>query len=132
MANPEKIKSALKIGSALINSVVPVLEKYLPPRSLEEILDKIYVEDLISQYNKLCNEILAPFQQETAWMIEWIHPVDRQGPLWRAGAIRSSVDDWTDDPNQGIRFSRKSDAEKVIDGLSYSARLLCATEHQWE
>lgn len=62
---------------------------------------------------------------EYAWMIERRSVIGNESapPLWWDGR------DFSPDPNAGIRFARKEDAQKVIDthGLMHST----ATDHGW-
>jgi hypothetical protein len=54
---------------------------------------------------------------EEAWMIE-----DAGGAWWTG-------DGWSRDPNAGIRFARKVDAERVVAALAIGSAT--ATGHMW-
>jgi hypothetical protein len=64
---------------------------------------------------------------ETGWMIE-----KKDAPIWWAGfPARHGAMSWTIDPNIGIRFARKVDAELCAIAQGYSLSSVKATEHEW-
>jgi len=69
------------------------------------------------------------------WMIEY-HFDDTNGPhFWTGDYINHTGKiEWTTNPNHGVRFSRKCDAEMVMVGV-LGLKLPClnvlAVEHEW-
>ncbi len=59
-------------------------------------------------------------KDETAWLIE---------KQQNGGAIWYGVNDWTNDPSNVVRFSRKQDAEAVINNWGMTDCIV--TEHMW-
>ena len=71
-----------------------------------------------------------PSDPEVAWLIE--ATTDR-GPIW-FGVRPSGQFGWHSDASSATRFSRKVDAESLIEPLSqiFQRLSLFATEHSWE
>ena len=65
---------------------------------------------------------------EVAWLIELKQSVSRT-PTWY-GETDEGVLGWTSDHMKAIRFSRKWDAEKVMDDIGVSEAFVC--EHAWD
>jgi hypothetical protein len=84
---------------------------------------------------------------ESGWMIEATQKeielliahrfLEGSDPIWWTGINENIMSEgfasWSHDPNDGVRFCRKEDAERVIIGLGYSLDNLWmkATEHIW-
>ena len=69
---------------------------------------------------------------ETAWLIEIPMSTFGGPPVWWAGNYRTGSlnDSWSEDSLKAVRFSRKEDAQAVIDG-TLRLKEAVATEHQW-
>ena len=64
---------------------------------------------------------------ESGWLIE--NSQYGEGPHWWTGHMFDD-DDWTKDSLQAVRFSRKEDAQKIIDYIGWNYGIT-ATAHQW-
>jgi len=65
---------------------------------------------------------------ETGFMIEKHNPM----PMWWNGCLkREGNGSWSTDPNDGIRFSRKVDAELCAIAQGFSLSKVLITEHRW-
>jgi hypothetical protein len=72
--------------------------------------------------------------EETAWLIEI--PMKSVGgpPMWWTGSWNGGkvLSPWTEDSLLAVRFCRKEDAEKVINGTNLlKDTTAVATEHIW-
>ena len=65
---------------------------------------------------------------ETGWMIEKHNPM----PMWWNGRPKREANGaWSAESNDGIRFSRKVDAEICAIAQGYSLSKVQITDHRW-
>jgi hypothetical protein len=108
------------------------------PHNYEESCTAIgFRAGYIAALDSLAAEIKPVELSETGWMIEATQAQCEQhsinAPAWWAGVDPHIDEVFSSDPNEGVRFSRKEDAEKVIRGWGYTLEnpWVKATDHRW-
>ena len=71
--------------------------------------------------------------KESGWLIEMSLESVGGPPCWWTGKFKTGyLDSWSSNPIEVVRFARKEDAERVINGtLKKYFKAARATEHQW-